>query len=426
MFVIVVLSFIPVIIWSFMMPLGVRFLDLNSITTSIGQILGLFGMALFSINLILAGRFKFLDKYFKGLDNVYVHHSKIGALSFLLLLFHPIFLVVKYIIISTQQAASFFIPFTNIPNTWGIIALLMMIILMCLTFYIKLKYHIWKMSHKLMVVAFFFAVLHTFFVSSDVSRSDLLRYYILLLALIGLAISIRKAFLDKYLIKKFQYKVKKIDQLNKDILEIEMEPVNMKMTFNPGQFSFFSFISESVSSESHPFSISSSSDESNLKIIFKNFGDFTNELKKLKVGDSVLIDGPYGNFSYKKVKSKNQIWIAGGIGITPFLSMIQNLDSDYHVDLYYAVKEEKEAVHIKDLEDIRQKNPNFKYNLWISSKFNCYLTGEAILNLSKGLDSKDIFLCGPPLFMKSLEEQFILLGVDIKRIHYENFNFFNI
>ncbi|MCX6754409.1 MAG: ferric reductase-like transmembrane domain-containing protein [Candidatus Nomurabacteria bacterium] len=422
MFIIFILSFIPVVIWALIEPLASRFMDFSSSATSLGQIFGLVGMVLFSINLILAGRFKFLDKYFKGLDKVYAHHSRIGSIAFSMLLFHPIFLVIRYLLISTQDAALFFVPFINMPVTWGIISLFMMIVLLSVTFYIKLKYHIWKMSHKFMLLSFFFASLHTFFIYSDISRSSLLRFYVLLFTMTGLFVGIRKTFFSKFLVSKFEYKVKNTIQLNKDILEIEMEPVSNKMNFKSGQFAFFSFISGGVTPESHPFSISSASVDNNIKITVKNLGDYTSLLVGLKPNDGVLIDGPYGHFSYQNFKSKNQIWIAGGIGITPFLSMARVLESEYNIDMYYSVKENSEAVYLKDFEDISLKNPNFKFNLWDAS-LKGYINSGLVVNLSKGFADKDIFLCGPPMFMESLKNQFVVLGVDIKKIHYENFSF---
>lgn len=420
--IILILSLIPVIIWAFIAPIGERFADLNSITTSLGQILGLVGMALFSINLILSGRFKWLDKHFKGLDKVYVNHSKVGSMAFSMLLFHPLMLVVKYLMISTNQAAMFFVPFINMPVTWGILSLLLMIVLLCFTFYVKLKYNIWKMSHKFMTLAFFFAALHTMFITSDISRNNFLRYYIFILAFTGIFVVVRKAFFDYLVNRKFKYKIKGIKQLNKDILEIEMESVGKKMSFNAGQFAFFSFFSNGVSFESHPFSISSSSSDNNLKITIKNLGDFTSVLKNLKVNDSVVIDGPYGNFSYKNVENKKQIWIAGGIGITPFYSMVHTLEQGNEIDFYYSVREESDAVYVKELQEISLKNLNFKFNLW-STKEKGYINGGVIASLSSGVEGKDIFFCGPPMLMESLKNQFVSLGVDIKKIHYENFCF---
>lgn len=422
MFIIVFLSLIPVIIWSFMESFGLRFLDFNSITTSIGQILGLIGMALFSINLILSGRLKILDRFFKGLDKVYKNHGRIGSLAFSLILFHPIFLVVKYLSFSIKQAGLFFVPFLNIPVTWGIISLFLMIILISFTFYIKLKYHVWKMSHKFMILSFAFSVLHVFFITSDVSRNLFLKYYILSLAAVGLIISIRSAILGKLLVKNFKYKIKSVNKLNDDITEVEMEPLDDKMTFIPGQFAFFSFLGDKVSSESHPFSISSSDRDSNLKATIKNLGDFTSNISKIEVGDDVVIDGPYGNFSYKRVKSKNQIWVAGGIGITPFVSMAKSLDDDYNVNLFYSVQEDKETVYQSELKELSNNKINFNCNFW-SSKDKGYINSNIVSELSNGLQSKEIFLCGPLSFMESLKNQFMSSGVDIKKIHYENFKF---
>lgn len=423
MFIVVILTLIPVIIWAFMEPLGLRFLDLNSAATSLGQIVGLIGMALFSINLILAGRFKFLDKYFRGLDKVYQHHKDIGLISFSLLLLHPLFLVFPTLSISIRQAALFFVPFVNMPITWGIISLISMIVLISLTIYAKIKYHIWKISHKFMLIVFAFAILHTLVITSDVTRSSLLNYYILTLAFIGLAVSFNQAFLNKFLSKKFTYKVKKVSKINENIIEIEMEPLTKKMIFNEGQFAFFSFFCEKVTDESHPFSISSGSGENSLKITVKNLGDYTSFLENLKLNDEVIIDGPYGNFSYKNVPSKKQIWIAGGIGITPFLSMARNLENIYTIDLYYSVKEEREAVYQKSFQDILQNNQNFRYNLWIT-KDKGYINSDVISSMSNGFLDKDIFLCGPSSFMESLKNQFVSKGVNLDRIHYENFSLF--
>lgn len=421
MYIIAFLTCIPVIIWVFMEPLGFRFSDFLSTTTSIGQILGLVGMTLFSLNLILASRLKLLDKYFKGLDKVYVNHHKIGAIAFSLLLFHPIFLVIEYLAISLREASLFFVPFVDMPITWGILSLALMIFLLVLTFYSKIKYHVWKLSHKFMTIVFVFAVLHMLFISSDVSRNGLLRYYILSLAIIGLILSVRKAFFDKVLVKKFKYIIKKVNRLNENIAEIEMEALGEKMPFESGQFAFFNFISDVVDTESHPFSISSSDKENVLKIVFKNLGDYTSNLMNLKTGDKVLIDGPYGHFSYKKAENKNQIWIAGGIGITPFLGMAETLEPGYDIDMFYSVREVKEAVYQNQLNEFTQTNKNFRYNLW-ESKGKGFLTAQAIADRVTNYKDKDIFLCGPALFMESLKKQFVLLGIDIKKIHYENFN----
>jgi predicted ferric reductase len=404
-----------------MEPIGLRFVDTASVFTSIGQILGLVGMTLFSINLILSGRFKFLDKYFKGLDKLYKNHQIIGTLAFSMILFHPIFLVFKYLAISTKEAALFFVPFLEIPITLGIISVFLMIILISLTFYFKLKYNIWKFSHKFMIIAFFFSLFHVVLIKSDISNSLLLKIYLLFLGIIGLFVSIRQAFFYK-LINKKSYTVSFIRYLNSDIIEISMKSDKDKINFSSGQFAFFTIKNNLIKKESHPFSISSGPGDEYLKITVKNFGDYTASLSNLKIGDTVLVDGPYGFFSYKNIENKNQIWVAGGIGITPFFSMAKDLENEYNISLFYSAKDEKDMVYKDDFIDISYSNKNFKFNLWDTNK-NGYINARIISDLSGGVKDKDIFICGPNTFMINLKDQFVSMGVDINNIHYENFSF---
>ena len=424
MFIITILALIPIAIWATMIPLSSRFSDFMAITTSIGQILGLLGMTLYAINLVLAGRLKILDRYFKGLDKVYAHHRMIGTLSFSMLLFHPIFLVAKYLTFSLQDSAMFFVPFaTSISVTWGILSLLLMIILLSITFYSKIKYNIWKLSHKFMTTAFFLAVLHTFMISSDVSRNNFLRYYILTLVIIGLVVSVRRAYFGEILVSKFKYKVANVIDLGSGIVSIEMSPVYKKFDFIPGQFVSVSFKDPNIGWESHPFSIASSEKEDNFKLVIKNFGDFTSRLKNLEIGSKVSVEGPYGNFTYKSVDNKKQIWIAGGIGITPFMSMAYSIDESYSVDLYVCVREKAEAVLIDELQKITFTNKNFRVILWCSNESG-FINAGVIANKINDIKDRDIFICGPAIFMESLNQQFLSLSVTKDKIHYENFNFF--
>ena len=88
---IIILCLLPVARWFFALPLSVRFFDFSTGLTSLGQIFGLVGMTLFSLNLILSSRLKILDEFFYGLNIVYGHHRVVGTVAFSLLLFHPYF-----------------------------------------------------------------------------------------------------------------------------------------------------------------------------------------------------------------------------------------------------------------------------------------------------------------------------------------------
>lgn len=416
-----ILALIPIFRWAFIQPLSIRFFDFSSTMTSLGQITGLLGMMLFSLNLIISNRSQFFDKIFLGLHHFYNAHKWLGALSFSLLLFHPILLALKFVTISTREAAMFLLPGTSNAVDLGIYALLGMILLLGITFYLKIKYNIWRFSHKFMVIVFVLAILHTLLISSDVSRDMFLRFYILFFAFVGLFNGFFRAFLRKFFNKDTKFKVSSIKSLTGQVVEIKLSSFGEKMKFNPGQFVFIRFELPGMK-EPHPFSISSGSGSDDFELVIKSFGDFTENLKYLQIGTVAQIEGPYGDF-FKKNSNKKEIWIAGGVGITPFLSKARSLENIEHpIDLYYCVKEKNEAVLLNELNAITLTKNTFKVFPWFS-KENGYISGDIILKNSGELKDVDIYICGPLPFMKLLQDQFIKLGVEKNNIIFEEFNF---
>lgn len=420
--IVFILAVTPLISWFLMEPLKYRFFNLVGTMTSFGQIAGILGLTLFSINLILSARIKILEKFFLGLSNVYNYHKIIGQVSFGLLLLHPLLLLVSYLSVSLAAALKFLTPFNNLSVTYGAISLTLMIVLMVLTLYVKLKYHVWKMSHKFMVLVFVFALLHSLFISSDISRDLFLRIYLLGLGFIGLTLSFYQAFLSKWLNNNKIYTLKKINILTPQVVELELVAGNKQIKFTPGQFIFIRFLSENVSQETHPFSISSGADNSSLQVVIKSLGDFTEKLGNLQLGIKIAIEGPYGKFSYLNIENRNQVWIAGGVGITPFLSMARSLNNtDYNIDLYYSVKNLEEAVLIDELKEI-EIDKKIRLIPWCSNEKG-YLTAKTISEITSDLNGRDILLCGPAPFMFSLQKQLLDLKIPKNKIHFENFKF---
>mgnify|MGYP001590492644 CR=1 FL=1 len=420
-----ILAVIPVVIWFFMMPLADRFLSTSGTFRSLGQVAGLLGMSLLSINFVLSARFKFLDRWFKGLNRVYIKHHLIGSVAFALLLFHPTFLIIQYLLISLKASFDFLFSFQIFYIILGEIALLVFIILMVITLYLNFKYQNWKNTHKYLGVVLFIGGLHMLLVPSDISNNALLKYYMLFLASIGALSYIYRTILSIYKKKEYKYRLIEVVKINENIVELKMKPLEESINFLPGQFIFLRFENDGVLSESHPFSITSYPGDTNLSLGVKTLGDYTSMIYFLKPGAICSIEGPFGVFSYLKTKSKRQIWIAGGIGITPFLSMARHVatgkSNDYEINLYYSVKNEGEAAFIEELEEISRLKSNFKLHHHFSDK-DGHISAGLIVRSSNEVSEAEIFLCGPPAFMQSLREQFVSLGFSNDKIHSEEFS----
>jgi predicted ferric reductase len=413
-------NIIPIIIWLLIEPVTIRFLNLNSTLTSLGQIFGLLGFSLFATVIILSARLKFLENYFNGLNRIYINHHLLGGIAFILLLFHPLWLAAKYAVYSSYAAAIFLLPDLTFPaKSLGGSSLGLMIILLTITFYFSFKYHIWKISHKFLALAFVLGFIHMLLIPSDVSRHTSLRLYLIVLAIITFAVIIYRVMFSQRFVKKYRYSVIAVNKLSHDITEVAMQPVDESLPFRSGQFAFFSFITHGLSREAHPFSFISSPEETILKIAVKALGDFTGTFgDKLKIGASVVVEGPFGRFLGSGSK---QIWLAGGIGVTPFLSMMKNISPDRQIDFYWSVQNEQEILWRSELELLALNQNNFNFFPHITS-VSGYLNAEIVKSKSQNLLGKEIFICGPPAMMRSFKKQLINLGVDKSHIHSEEFS----
>jgi len=279
---------------------------------------------------------------FDAADLFAIHY---GQMEKVLLLVHPITLAWRYALISPRDAALLLLPGQDPPTTFGIFSLLLLIGLLVATFYVKLRYGTWKKTHQYLGLSFFLAGLHALLIPSDISRSLPLRVYILSLAAVALLVFAYRTVLGTFLVKRHRYTVKRVIALSERIAEIELAPTGTPMRFVPGQFAFVRFRSKDLSTESHPFSIASSSHDDHLRFAIHALGDGTKQmLALLTEGTTALVEGSFGQLSSRD--DAEQVWIGGGVGVVPFLSMARSLkpnDAGPSITLFYSAKSERDA-----------------------------------------------------------------------------------
>lgn len=442
--IIVFLCALPVVRWFMLNPAGEAFSSFTSGLISFGRLTGLVGFMLYAINLVLSIRRRWLENLFGGLNRVYIAHHLTGGIALVLIMFHPVFLALRYVELSTlstfRDAAHYLLPRAlHFDSTYydvqeavainnGIIAFIGMVGLLFITFFVKLPYRIWVFTHKFLGVAFIFAGLHTIMVASDVYRDAPLKVYFILWTIIGFGAFIYRSILGSMFIRRAPYRVGEVAVLPGNVVTVGLQPIARPIDFKPGQFVFVRFLwseDNDVSSELHPFSIASEPNPTGaMRLYMKALGDYTVSLKRLTPGTIAEIEGAFGRFMPWRFKDAPQIWIAGGIGITPFLSAARSYGPDKPpVQLFYSVQTRPELIDQAALAEFLPKTyAQFTYFPYVKEEQPGYLSATYVNEQSGGVKGKEIFICGPPPMMKSMRAQLRALGVPNDKIHSEEFS----
>lgn len=393
----------------------------NSPFQSLSQIFSLIGTVLLSITFILSSRARFIEQWMGGLDKLYKSHHLIGGVSFTLLIHHPLLLALN-ILPHTELISTYLIPGSNLAYSAGIISLYLLIILLIATLLLKLPYHLWLATHRFMGLSMLFATIHIFLISSDVSRSIALRYWIFSWIILAIISIVYKRFLYYRFGPRYHYQVTKI-QPQSDVVSIYMEPLAGKLVFKPGQFAFFTFDHPFLKNQSHPYSFASNPEDNAIVISVKALGDHTSILKSISEGTKVTIHGPYGQFGYDFYSRKHIVCVAGGIGITPFLSIISQVadNTDQQIYFYYSARSQSTATGHSQLSNLNSKK--IIYHPWFGDQNKDRLTANDLVETIKEPSKFHYYFCGPTGMMIGLRDQLVKIGVRSSQIHFEDFNF---
>ena len=376
-----------------------------------GEIFSSWVVTVFAANFLMATRARWVERIFGGLDKMYMIHRRSGIIAVVLLMLHFI-VVPKYPVLTSGKPMGFY----------SLVLILIGVVLAAAPiFKRKFKYNKWVNVHKIMGIAYVLGIAHSFYVPTLTSELPIVRSYVYGMALIGIIAWIYKAFLYNIFNRKLNYTVTSTKQFENDTLEISLDPVNKSLAYVAGQFAFLSFVGIKKK-EPHPFTISSNPSDKQLRFTVKALGDYTSDLQtSLKEGTKAKVLGPYGLFTYKKAKYQKQLWLAGGIGITPFLSFVKELGKDDDITLVWSVNSVDQANYKNEIKKAVSGKPMVKFVLWDTDTKGHF----AIEKMYKSATIKDhsIFICGPDVMRESYIKQLLQKGVSIRDIHYEEFSF---
>ncbi len=390
--------------------LSQSFLNNNVMITSI------FGSSIligFVMVFLLSTRNPILVRLFGGLESIYFWHRWLAILLVGLIFVHQtsanndgLIVLQRYLIFPIEL------------DELGELARNGLILLVMLALFAKwMKYEHFKYLHRFMIVPYLIGLYHGFAYSwVDLFSFDYLSIWMIFTSLLGIISSLYMLLFYKHIALSNLGVISEKNYLNGQVMDLKVKMMK-PYRFKPGQFAFIRIQDKKIKKQIHPFSISGS-DESHVYFTIKTLGDYTKQLYDLLAIPSVVtISRSFGHMTFSDNKHP-QVWIGGGVGITPFIGKLRSLEPiETPTHLFYSVRNAQEAIHLDLFEQYQKDHPQFTFTL-VDQQKDGFLKATR-LPLAQ---HPHIYMCGPKPMVDDLNKQIKAIEKGIL-VTYEAFSF---
>lgn len=223
-------------------------------------------------------------------------------------------------------------------------------------------------------------------------------------------------------------------EIVKGTLQVTFEIRDEKFTFKPGQYAFITLVNPQYADErsnKRHFSIVNSPNQKGIITITTRIRDsgFKKSLQELPIYSAVEIGPIAGNFILPSSNKIPLVFIAGGIGITPFISTLYYIKEEglpYQITLIYSNHDQSSTAYLKELHELAQTLPNFRLILTMTEDDSWRgesrkIDRQFIKEYFPDVNSNSYFVVGPPPMVEVVQKALLEAGVDVSNTKIENF-----
>jgi ferredoxin-NADP reductase len=193
-----------------------------------------------------------------------------------------------------------------------------------------------------------------------------------------------------------------------------------KLPIHAGQFFIWHFPGFSSWWRSNPFSLSAAPDGDMLRLTAKAVGPGSAALRQVPVGTRVFAEGPYGAFTAMNRTCRATLLIAGGIGVTPVRSLLEELDGP--VTVLYRVRSEADAVLLPEIQELASARGALVHLLAGRTRGGpAPFEPERLVALVPDIAERDVYVCGPPAMTSAVLRSLRQLRIPGRQVHAERF-----
>jgi predicted ferric reductase len=399
-----------------------------------GRLAGLLAAFAILVQLLLVGRGRWMGRTF-GLDRLTHLHHVVGFSLVGLLIAHPILLTFGH---ALQAGVRPWAQFLDFCRSWedvlaAVIGLGILLAAVCFSVAVmvkRIRYEVWYATHLTIYLALALAFGHQLSVGSDFTDNRWFRIYwfVLYVGVFG-SLILNRVIRPLVDFVRQRFVVTRVVEETADVTSVHIEGRNLSsFPVEAGQFMIVRFLAPGFRWEAHPFSMSCPPDGKHLRLTIKQLGDFTRRIPKLRPGTRVLIDGPHGIFTARHSDSDKILLIAGGIGITPIRALAEEfVAAGRDIILLYGNRNKSAVVFEKELEILAGSSAGRLRVVHVMSDDPAWtgeqgrIDGERMARLVPDASTREVYLCGPSVMMKSVRRALSTLGVSRGHLHDERF-----
>jgi 3-phenylpropionate/trans-cinnamate dioxygenase ferredoxin reductase subunit len=383
---------------------------------------------------VLPSRIRSLTRAF-GIEDVIDVHRFLGVASGVLVLVH-----VACVLAMNPAQVALLDPALNGPPAEAASvatgALVMLVVLAAARRRLNQRYEVWRWMHVLLAITVLVASgLHVYWLDHLLQQRAMQLIFVLLALAVG-AVLLHRWVWRTLLDPSTEFVVTEVRRESESVTTVGLaarDGSDAEWDFAPGQFAWLR-LCRSVTGEEHPFTIASSPHlPGRIEFTIRHAGDFTRSIDRLRPGQPVWIDGPHGSFTSDVDTCQGVVMIAGGVGITPMMSMVRAaadrrdprphrlvVVARSHDDLLF--RDElgylRGELDFEVTEVLRRPHPGWEGH---TGEINIGLL-TTVLGTAELARQLDYFLCGPPGLVHDTLEALEALGVPPERIHTEQFD----
>lgn len=409
--------------------------DFFALRSSLVVYTGIIAIGVMSVSMMLAARPVGIEPLLGGLDKMYRLHKWLGITGAAFAILHLLgaksagWLVGwGWLVRPGRQhgggqgtgLAGFFQDQRGLAKSIGEWALYALIVLLVLALLKRFSYRRFFRTHRLLAMIYLFLVFHSVVLMKFADWGKLVGWVMLVLMTGGTSAAFISLFRRVGAGRRVTGQIERITRhMDNRVLKVAVGLKEPWPGHVAGQFAFLTF---DRNEGPHPFTISSTwNHDGKLAFLIKGIGDYTDTLAaRLKAGDGVTVEGPYGKFDFMDPRPR-QIWIAGGIGITPFIARMEALakhPDGIPIDLFYSTSSPDEGF-IANVR-LRAESAHVQLHVMVSAR-DGRLNADRIRNLIPDWKVAAFWFCGPAGFGRTLLRDLTSKGLVADDFHQELF-----